>query len=327
MPAFLQQVWQQCQQIPVFEPGSLLLLTILLARYAALPLQYQPWPVIQLLAIRMASKVNKASDSPAQQRLAGILAPLVILFPVLALAWAFRQMSEWPAGFDALLLYFCLDHRRFSIQINQLANSLDKQQHQLAKDQLQTVVRRDCHSLSAAGLAKAGIEVLLQRQLRHFVAVIFWYLLAGPLAMLSYRLLAELQQAWSGKQTEQRRFGAAVAMAGRFMIWPVMWLQGTLVAMLYRFLPAIGYFRTSQQAGLPMAERWYLAAWSAALQRNLAGPVMYQGQKIRRARIGPQTAPALTDLWLALKLEQQMQRIVWLILGCATALTMFYQWP
>lgn len=326
MPPVLLQFWQQCQQIPAFEPGLLLLLTIMLARYVALPLQYQPWPVLYLFATRLASKVNKITDSPAQQRLAGSLALCIIVLPLLTLTWTFRQLSEWPAGFDALLLYFCLDHHRFGVQIHQMADSLVRQQHQLAKDQLQPLMRRDCHRLSPAGLAKAGIEVLVQRQLRHFSAVLFWYLLAGPLTMLIYRLVAELQQAWSGKLSEQRVFGTPVAVVGRLMIWPVMWLQGTLVALLYRFLPAVRYFRGSDQAALPAAERWYLSAWSAALQRNLAGPVMYQGKKIRRVRIGPEAAPELNDLWLTLKLERQVQRIVWLLIGCTTVLMMLYQW-
>lgn len=327
MSATLQQYWLVLQQTPVFEPGVLLLLTLLLARYAALPLQYQPWPLLRVLAEHVAAKVNKASDSPAQQRLAGMLALLVVVVPLLTLAWTFRHLSEWPAGFDALLLYLCLDHRHFSSQVATIAGSLQRQQLQLAKDQLQPLVRRDCGQLSATGLAKAGIEVLAQRQLRHFAGVLFWFLVGGALAALLWRLLVELQQAWSGKITQQRVFGSAIGWVSRLMLWPVYWLQGALVALLFRFIPSVRYFRASQQAGLPAAERWYLSAWSAGLQRNLAGPVMYQGVKIRRERIGPQQAPELADLLLAQVMEQQVQRAQWLLCCCAVALILLYQWP
>lgn len=325
--ATLQQYWFALQQTPVFEPGVLLLLTLILARYAALPLQYQPWPLLHVLAQRVEAKVNKAADSPAQQRLAGTLALLLMAVPLLALAWAFRHLSEWPAGFDALLLYLCLDHRHFGRQVEIAADSLKRQQLQLAKDQLQPVLRRDCGQLSATGLAKAGVEVLAQRQLRHFAAVLFWFLLAGPVGVLAWRLLVELQQAWSGKISNQRRFGSAVSLIGRLMLAPVCWLQGTLVALLFRFVQSVQYYRASQQAGLPAAQRWYLSAWSAGLQRNLAGPVMYQGAKIRRERIGPVQAPDLADLQLALEMTQQVQRAVWLLCLIGFALTLLYQWP
>jgi adenosylcobinamide-phosphate synthase len=323
----LQQYWFALQQTPVFEPGALLLLTLLLARYAALPLQYQPWPLLHVLAQRIATKVNKASDSQAQQRLAGSLALILLVVPLLVLAWALRHLSEWPAGFDALLLYLCLDHRHFSSQVTIVAGSLQRQQLQLAKDQLQPMLRRDCGQLSATGLAKAGVEVLAQRQLRHFAAVLFWFLVAGAVTALAWRLVVELQQAWSGKITNQRHFGSAVSRLGRLMLWPVCWLQGALVAMLFRFVQSVRYFRNSQQAGLPAAQRWYLSAWSAGLQRNLAGPVMIQGVKIRRERIGPDRAPDLADLILAQVMEQQIQRALWLLCCSGFALTLFYQWP
>ena len=327
MPFAFSQYWSALQQTPVFEPGVLLLLTLLLARYAALPYQYQPWPVIHLLAQRIGSRVNKASDSEAQQRLAGALAMVVLVAPLLTLAWTLRQLSEWPAGFDALLLYLCLDQRHFTNQVAKIADSLQRQQLQLAKDQLQPLLRRDCDRLSATGLAKAGIEVLAQRQLRHCVAVLFWFLTAGAIAALAWRLIVELQQAWSGKIQSQRVFAGAVSRVGTVMLWPVSWLQGTLVAMLFRFGLSIRNFRHSQRAGLPASERWYLSAWSAALRRNLAGPVMYQGVKIRRERIGREQAPELADLQLGLIMQRQIERALWLLCCSGFALILFYQWP
>lgn len=323
----MQHYWSALLQTPVFEPGVLLLLTLLLARYAALPLQYQPWPLLRVLAERLACKVNKVSDSPAQQRLAGILALLLVILPLLTLAWTFRHLSEWPAGFDALLLYLCLDHRHFASQVATVAGSLQRQQLQLAKDQLQPLLRRECDKLSATGLAKAGIEVLAQRQLRHFAAVLFWFVVGGAMAALTWRLMVELQQAWSGKISQQRVFGSAVGRVGQLMLWPVYWMQGALVALLYRFVPSVRYFRHSQRAALPVGERWYLSAWSAGLKRNLAGPVMYQGTKIRRERIGPEQAPELADLLLAQQMEQQIQRAQWLLCCSGVALILLYQWP
>lgn len=327
MPQNAAHYWQLLTQIPVFAPGLLLLLAVLLAQYAALPAQYQPWPLLRLLARRIEQKVNKSADSQAQQRLAGTLALLVIAGPLLALVWLFRQLSEWPIAFDAVLLYLCLDYRYYQQQVDGVASSLQRQQQQLAKDQLQPLLRRDCGQLSATGLAKAAIEVLAQRQVRHFAAVLCGYLLGGAMAALSYRVLLELQQVWSGKISSQRAFSSAVSACGRLLTLPILWWYGTLVAVLYRFFPAVRYFKESTHAGLPSADRWYLSAWSAALQCNLAGPVMYQGQKLRRDRIGPAQNPQLADLQLALRLARQIQQVTMLLLCCGFALTLLYQWP
>lgn len=327
MPQQIEQVWFALQQIPVFEPGLLLLLTILLSRYAALPQQYRPWPVLYLIAQRIADKVNKASDSTAHKRLAGALALLVIFIPLFTLAWTFRQLSEWPNGYDALLLYLCLDYRHFSQQVNVVSHSLQKQQLQLARDQLQPLLRRDCNRLSATGIAKAGIEVLAQRQLRHLVAVLFWFLLAGAMAALTYRLLLELQQAWSGKLSQQRDFATAVSLLGQLGSWPAFWLHGCFVALLYRFVQTLHTFQHSKNSGLPTPERWYLSAWSSAVQRNLAGPVIYQAQKIRRERIGPEPTPTVADLQLATQLDAEIQRSMLILLCCVLGLIGLYQWP
>lgn len=319
------QYWQQLVQIPLFEPGLLFMLVLLLAQFATLPLPYQPWPLLRILAQRLESKVNK--HNPAQRRLAGTLALMLLLFPLLLLLGLARHLSEWPAGFDALLLYLCLDHRAFQQQVATAAQSLQRGQRQLAKDQLQVMLRRDCNTLSDTGLAKAGIEVLALRQVRHFVAVSGWFLLGGALTAVAYRVLLELQQSWSGKIGPQRVFSTAVSLCNRLMTMPFLWIHGVLIALMYRFWPAVRFYRSSKAAELPAPDRFYLAAWSAALQRNLAGPVIYQGQKLRRQRIGPEHNPQLADLQLALQLSRQIQLAIFLLWFCAFALSLLYLWP
>lgn len=327
MPFTATEFWQTLHQLPAFEPGLLCLLALLLAQGAALPRQYQPWPLLQLLAQRIEHKVNQPNDSPGQRRLAGTLALGLILAPSLLLLWTVRQLSEWPAGFDALLLYLCLDQRIYQRQVAEVADSLQRQQRQLAKDQLQPMLRRDCAALSDTGLAKAGIEVLALRQVRHFAAVLGWYLLGGALAAVAWRMVLELQQSWSGKIAAQRAFSTAITLCSRLLIMPVLWMYGLLVAIMYRLWPTLRYFSASGAAGLPAPDRFYLAAWSAALQRNLGGPVMYQGQKLRRDRIGPAAQPQLSDLQLALRLSRQLQWAVFLLLCCGLGLILLYQWP
>ncbi len=101
---------------------------------------------------------------------------------------------------------------------------------------------------------------------------------------------------------------------------PVL-LCGTLVALLRQWRQSLVYFRFSQDGQLRLPQRWLLAASSAALARNLAGPLYYGHEKQRRVRIGPATEPQSSDIRIWLNLCRQLQiasfmliASVWLLL-------------
>lgn len=312
---------------PQTESLCLLLLVLLLAWQAPLPAHYQPWQLLRLLADAISRRVNKAGYSASQLRLSGTLAMFILLLPVLGLWLAFRQLSDWPAALDAVTLYLCLDAGHFQRQARQAAMQAELGQLQLAREQLQSVLLRDCTHLSLLGLCKACIELVLQRQARHYAVVLCWYLLLGAPAALLVRLLLELKQSWNNKLTRYQHFGAPVAQLTAVLNAPGLWLYASVTALLYQLSAARHFYRYSADGYLSRAERWLFCAWSAALQRNLAGPLIYQQQKLRRVRIGPDTPPALTDVWLCLKISNQIQFVVLLLFAIALGLWLLWRWP
>ncbi len=68
--------------------------------------------------------------------------------------------------------------------------------------------------MSAIGLTKACIETLSLRFAKQWFSVLFWFMLGGGIAALSYRLLQELQQCWNPKLTQFQHFGRVCRQFG-----------------------------------------------------------------------------------------------------------------
>lgn len=313
--------------MPLIESGVLSCAALLLARFAPLPLQYQPWPLLDLLARRVGERVNKPGYSQSQLRLSGLLAVLVLLLPLLLLAGLMRQLSDWPAAFDALLLYLSLDAMRFNRHCTELCQKAASGQLQLAREQLQRVMLRDCSQLSAVGIYKAAIEVIAQRQARHFAAIVFWYLLLGGEAALLMRALLTLKQSWNAKLLIWQPFAGLLAQFTSLLSAPALWLYGGLLAILHHPVRCWQYYKYSADLWMNRPERWLLSAWSAALQRNLAGPVMYAGNKIRRVRLGPAEQPGAPDVALAAKISEHIQLTTFGLALCYLGLLLVWYWP
>jgi adenosylcobinamide-phosphate synthase len=207
-----------------------------------------------------------------------------------------------------------------------ISQSLAKQQLNLARDQLQPMVLRQSRRMSAIGISKACIESLSLRFSKQWLSVIFWFLLAGGIAALAYRLLQELQQSWNPKLTCYQHFGrpTAFVVAGMSVV-PVL-ICGTLIAILKNWRLSLHYFSQSQGSHFGIAQRWLLSATSAALGRNLAGPLYYGEVKQRRVRIGPVTEPQSSDIKIWLNLCRQLQIASFVLIVCYCLLLLVGKW-
>ncbi len=316
--------WLELLQHPMLQQPLLALLMILLSTLLPLPASYQPLQLFRLVAVAMAKKVNKPAYSAGQLLLSGSLALLLLWLPVLALASAFAQLSQWPELWQALLLYCCLDWQQQRQQVLAVSQSLDKQQLNLARDQLQPMLLRQTRQMSAVGLSKACIETLSLRFAKQWFSVLFWFMLGGGVAALAYRLLQELQQCWNPKLTQFQHFGQPAASLVRLLSFIPVVICGTLIALLRQWRASWLYFRFSQDGQLQLPQRWLLAASSAALGRNLAGPLYYGNDKQRRVRIGPATEPQSSDIRIWLNLCRQLQIASFILIASVWLLLLVY---
>ena len=282
---------------------------LLFSRFAPLPASYQPWGFVKAVVFGLRRKVVNAENGATQQVLAGSLAVLVVLLPVLLLLIAFAELSAWPEFFGAFLLYLSLDWQTQHRQLQAVAQSLDKQQLSLAKDQLAPLVLRKTANLSQQGIAKAALDTLALRLSKHWFAVLFWYMVGGGIVAFGYRLVLEMQQQWNPKLSTQRDFGTFISRFETLCSLIPSLFHALLLALWVNLGNTWIYFKSSSDRHLPWASRWVLSAWAAALQCNLAGPLYYEDAKINRVRIGHAQQPSAAHLARALRISLQLQRL------------------
>ena len=302
----------------------LLLLVVLVSRLIPLSEAYHPLTFLRFFAQRLAAKVNPDPNRAAGQLLiSGTLALLVAWLPFAALLLSIQHFSELPWLIDALVLYGCLDWQTHVSRARHIQRDLQRGQLTLAREQMASLVLRRTDNLTAMGLSKAGIESLMLRSSSQVVATLLWFLVGGGIAALSYRLLVELHQQWNSKLPEFRYFGRPAALLLALLSAPALLLSCISLALSYGIRRCVRLCRQRPQhtAALPY---YLLCCTSAALRRNLAGPLYYRQQKHQRSRINQGQEPDATDLGRALTLTKHCHNSVSLIATVITLLQLVW---
>lgn len=283
------------------------------ARFAPLPTSYQPWQLFALAAQQIAKRVLHQQDSATYQRLAGVLAMLVMVLPVCVGFFLLRQLSEWPAMLDAIVLYFCLDIGVLGKQLQTVQQSLQKGQLSLARQQLQPWVLRDTSGLSEVGVVKAALDSLVLRYASHWLAVILVYCVLGATTTLALRVLFELHWQWNPKRKRFQWFGLWLRQTLVLLTLLPMLLFSLVLALQVGARQSLAYAKAADDRSWPLPQRLLLAAWAQTLQRQTGGPAIYDHDKLRRARIGPAQLPAVSDITVGLNAIASQQNALWLL--------------
>jgi adenosylcobinamide-phosphate synthase len=302
----------------------MLIAVVIVSRLLPLPEAYHPLTVFRFLAQQLAKKVNpNLPRSKQQQLISGSLAILVALVPCLSLLYALYQFSELPFILDALLLYCSLDWRTQSQTTIQISSLLQQQQLALARQQANSLLLRDTANLNAMGLSKAIIESLLLHSSKLFIATLGYFLLAGGLAALSFRLLQELARQWNPKLSQFRYFGTPATLVATLLATPALFLSSCVIAIQYGVLRC--YRQCKQSRTFFNHGSFYLLnCASVALNRDLGGPAYYGQTKVSRQRFTAHYPPAIADIFRTLRLVRFLH-FYYLLLVCAGIL-LHYLW-
>lgn len=294
------------------------ILVAVIACSTAIPERFHPLTLLHLLALRLAEKVHPDTHrSVFQQRLSGVLAPIVLIVPFLiCIALAF-QIVEFPIIFEALVLILCVRYKPIMAINRKLQRQLELGKKSLARHTIQTLVLRETGTLSELGLVKAGIETTLLRIIVEFIAPLFWFLIGGWWLTLFYRLTYELHQAWNAKTTQYQHFGKPVAS----LIYVMTWLPFQVSSLaLFVIKGGKQNWRLLWKSQCP---RWrYLGVIGNLLNAQLGGPCIYFGQKYRFSKVGSHRAPQIAHL----KASRQwviMLVLAWLILSIVLSSLLF----
>jgi len=244
---------------------------------------HEPLRFFQFYCLQLGNKVNNSKNSRKHQIIAGLLALLVTLVPIVIILWLFADFVAVEYMWQGLLLYFALGSLNLG-QINKtIAQALVAKQNYLAKQTLNPILLRETEQLSQVGLSKAAIEMQLLRSVQQIYVVSFLFMVLGPLAALSYRLMLEMHYCWNTKLPQYKHFGFFSQQFTQIL----QWLPSRIMALLI-LLNSLGQssllsWRLTRGYFFKLNNDFVISVLAFSLAVRLGGVAMYQQEKLRKA--------------------------------------------
>ena len=256
----------------------------------------------------LAAAVEKRLNN--RRLVPGLFAWALVILPFVALAWLLRPYA--PFAVDVALLYFALGAQSLCEHAEAIAKPLQDGHLDEARQRVSWIVSRDTSTLDESGIAKAGVESVLENGNDAIFGALFWFALLGGPGALLFRLANTLDAMW-GYRTE--RFNLFGRFAARFDD-ALNWVPARLTALTYALL---GQTRNALACWRTQAPGWdspnagpVMSAGAGSLGVQLGGAAIYHGQEEIRPPLGSGPAPVAADLGRAIAL---IRHSLWLWLG------------
>jgi adenosylcobinamide-phosphate synthase len=270
-------------ELTAFSYQVLILIIVLVLKSAISHfVAHEPLRFFQFYCLQLGNKVNKSQNSTQQQTIAGLVGVLVTLLPIIIILWLFADFIAVDYLWHGLLLYVALGHLNLA-QINKsIAQALVAKQNYLAKQTLKPWLLRETEQLSSVGLSKAAIEMQLLRSVQQIYVVGFLFLIFGPLAALSYRLLLEMHYCWNAKLIKFKYFG----FYNQIIVQLIQWLPVRIMALFILF-SSVGNgsalsWRLMRGQFFKLNNNFIIGIHAFSLAIRLGGVAMYQQTKLRK---------------------------------------------
>ena len=248
-------------------------------------IHHEPLAFFQFYCQRLSDKVNKTQNSSQQRTIAGLVAVIITLAPIVVMLWLFESFVEVNFLWQALLLYFAMGAFDLS-QVNRtVAHGIGSKQSYLAKQTLRPWVLRETEPLSNLGISKACIEMQLLRTLQQGYSVAILFLMFGPLTALSYRLLLEMHYCWNTKLTTYQYFG----FYSNRLVNILHWFPVRLFSLIMLFI-SIGrnfvlFWRLSKANFFQLNNNIALLLLALNLEIKLGGVALYEDKNHGQSKL------------------------------------------
>ncbi len=230
--------------------------------------------------------IQSSHESKIRQKAYGFLALVLAILPVSMVVFIVTRGGLLASYLSPIMLYFCIAPR--SLLQHTLAVYRPLQQENLVQARLaiSMIVSRETEKMDELQIRKAAIETTLENGADAVFAPIFWFIIAGPVGALFYRLSNTLDAMWGYKNAHYLHFGFAAARLDDVLNW----LPARLTALSYLLLgdskKAWFCWRTqspfceSPNAGVVMS------AGAGCLNVQLGGSAIYHGVLKNKAILG-----------------------------------------
>lgn len=297
------------------------------------PRRWHPLVGFGMLANRLERLLNRGDGSGRYCR--GALGWLLAVLPLTLLAyWLLAQLSAlasasasaswgwavaWCVG-HALLLYFAIGLRSLRDHVLPIGDALAGGDLARARTLTARIVSRDTTQADEAGLARAGVESLLENGNDAVFGALFWFAVAGGPGALLFRLANTLDAMWGYRTERFLAYGFTAARADDLLNLA----PARLTAMCYALL---GNTRTALHCWRTQARLWdspnagpVMAAGAGALGVVLGGAAVYHGQLEMRPVLGMGRTADASDIRRAWRLVASTA-LCWLCAFAAVGLS------
>lgn len=273
------------------------LAAVSLDRLLGEPRRWHPLVGFGTLAAALEKRLNR-------RRIAGgLLGWALAVLPWVGLTFALRPLA--PFAVDVALLYFALGAQSLGEHAEAVARPLQAGRLDEARQRVGWMVSRDTTQLDESGVARAGMESVLENGNDAIFGALFWFALLGGPGALLFRLANTLDAMW-GYRTE--RYNLYGRFAARFDD-ALNWLPARLTALSYALLGRTGQALACWRTQAPTWESPnagpVMAAGAGSLGVQLGGAAIYHGQREERPPLGSGPPPVAGDLARAIRLIRQ----------------------
>jgi len=295
---------------------------ILIKFFASYLASHEPLQFFSFFCKQLSAKVNKNHNSARQRNISGFIAILVTLTPLIIILWLFEVFIEAAWLWQGFLLYLALGNLHLGKTSKDIAKLIVANKKFDARQLLNPWLLRETDQLSSLGLAKSCIEMLLLRAIQNLFTIGFIFLIFGPLAALTSRLLIEMHYSWNHKQSSFQPFGNSIAN----IVNIIQWLPSRIFSLVLLF-SCIGnnfvlIFRLSRPYFFQLNNSYVLNLFALSLEIKLGGVAMYQGIKLRKSSYNDHgRQPQATDIIHASKRISQVFYFCFLFLALLTLFT------
>ena len=240
----------------------------------------------------------------------GVLGWALAVLPWVALALALRPLA--PFAVDVLLLYFSLGARSLCEHAEAVARPLREGRLDEARQRVGWIVSRDTAALDESGVAKAGVESVLENGNDAIFGALFWFALLGGPGALLFRLANTLDAMWGYRTERYNLYGRWAARIDDALNWLPARLTALSYALLGRWRDALACWRTQAPGWESPNAGPVMAAGAGSLGVQCGGAAIYHGREEIRPPLGCGPAPVAADLGRAITL---IQRSLWMWLA------------